>query len=139
MSRETFGVCLCHPMTGQNDNNSHAQMSEPEFLLMQRCCPQVCVQVSLYIPCSALLDLRSRHSENLPQGTKKFPALSSTSDPSGQVQIDGNQRIRGSGSRWQNDCTGERGRCRMLACNRLRIDPCDGSPVADYRIENGCV
>jgi hypothetical protein len=27
----------------------------------------------------------------------------------------------------------------MLACNRLRIDPCDGSPVADYRIENGCV
>jgi hypothetical protein len=27
----------------------------------------------------------------------------------------------------------------MLACNRLRIDRCDGSPVADYRIENGCV
>src|SRR5216683_176042 len=27
----------------------------------------------------------------------------------------------------------------MLACNRLRIDPCDGSPVADYRIENGWV
>ena len=27
----------------------------------------------------------------------------------------------------------------MLACNRLRIDPCDGSPVAEYRIENGCV
>jgi hypothetical protein len=27
----------------------------------------------------------------------------------------------------------------MLACNRLRIDPCDGSPVVDYRIENGCV
>jgi hypothetical protein len=27
----------------------------------------------------------------------------------------------------------------MQACNRLHIDPCDGSPVADYRIENGCV
>jgi len=27
----------------------------------------------------------------------------------------------------------------MLACNRLRIDLCDGSPVVDYRIENGCV
>jgi hypothetical protein len=23
--------------------------------------------------------------------------------------------------------------------SRLRLDPCDGSPVADYRIENGCV
>lgn len=30
-------------------------------------------------------------------------------------------------------------RCRMLACNRLFIDPCDGSPVVDYRIENDCV
>lgn len=27
----------------------------------------------------------------------------------------------------------------MLACNRLRIDPCDGSPVVDYRIENDVV
>jgi len=27
----------------------------------------------------------------------------------------------------------------MLACNRLLIDPCDGSPVVDYRIENGGV
>jgi hypothetical protein len=27
----------------------------------------------------------------------------------------------------------------MLACNRLRIDPGDGSPVVDYRIENGSV
>lgn len=27
----------------------------------------------------------------------------------------------------------------MLACNRLRIDPCDGSTVAEYRIDNGCV
>ena len=27
----------------------------------------------------------------------------------------------------------------MLACNGLRIDPCDGSPVVEYRIENGCV
>lgn len=27
----------------------------------------------------------------------------------------------------------------MLQCNRLRIDPCDGSLVAEYRIENGCV
>jgi hypothetical protein len=27
----------------------------------------------------------------------------------------------------------------MLACTRLRIDPCDGSPVADYRIENDWV
>jgi len=27
----------------------------------------------------------------------------------------------------------------MLACKRLRIDPCDGSPVVDYRIEKGCV
>ena len=27
----------------------------------------------------------------------------------------------------------------MLACKRLRIDPCDGSPVVDYRIENGIV
>jgi hypothetical protein len=27
----------------------------------------------------------------------------------------------------------------MLACKRLRIDPCDGSPVVDYRIENGWV
>src|ERR1700741_3215628 len=24
----------------------------------------------------------------------------------------------------------------MLACNRLRIDPCDGSPVTEYRIES---
>jgi hypothetical protein len=24
----------------------------------------------------------------------------------------------------------------MLSCKRLRIDPCDGSPVVDYRIEN---
>ena len=31
------------------------------------------------------------------------------------------------------------GRCLMLACNRLRVDPCDGSPVVDYRIENGCI
>ena len=28
---------------------------------------------------------------------------------------------------------------RMLACNRLLIDSCDGSPVADYRIENDWV
>jgi hypothetical protein len=27
----------------------------------------------------------------------------------------------------------------MLACNRLRIDRCDGSPLVDYRIENGCI
>ncbi len=27
----------------------------------------------------------------------------------------------------------------MLACNRLRIDPGDGSPAVDYRIENGWV
>lgn len=27
----------------------------------------------------------------------------------------------------------------MLACNRLRIDPGDGSPAVDYRIEGGCV
>jgi hypothetical protein len=27
----------------------------------------------------------------------------------------------------------------MLACKRLRIDSCDGSPVVDYRIEDGCV
>ncbi len=27
----------------------------------------------------------------------------------------------------------------MLAFNRLRIDRCDGSPVADYRIENDWV
>jgi hypothetical protein len=27
----------------------------------------------------------------------------------------------------------------MLACNRLRIDPDDGSPVLEYRIENGSV
>ena len=27
----------------------------------------------------------------------------------------------------------------MLACNKLCIDPCDGSPVVDFRIENGCV
>jgi hypothetical protein len=27
----------------------------------------------------------------------------------------------------------------MLACNRLRIDPGDGSPVVDYRIESGGV
>jgi hypothetical protein len=27
----------------------------------------------------------------------------------------------------------------MLACNRLRIDPCDGSPAVDYRIEDGCI
>ncbi len=24
----------------------------------------------------------------------------------------------------------------MLACNRLHLDPCDGSPVVDYRIAN---
>ena len=27
----------------------------------------------------------------------------------------------------------------MLAFNRLRIDRCDGSRVAEYRIDNGCV
>jgi hypothetical protein len=27
----------------------------------------------------------------------------------------------------------------MLVCNKLRIDPCDGTPVIDYRIENGWV
>jgi hypothetical protein len=27
----------------------------------------------------------------------------------------------------------------MLACNRLCIDPGDGSPAVDYRIEDGCV
>ena len=27
----------------------------------------------------------------------------------------------------------------MLKCNRLRLDPGNGSPVVDYRIENGCV
>lgn len=27
----------------------------------------------------------------------------------------------------------------MLACKRLRIDRCEGSPVVDYRIESGCV
>lgn len=27
----------------------------------------------------------------------------------------------------------------MLACNRLHIDPCDGSPISEYRIENGRV
>jgi len=27
----------------------------------------------------------------------------------------------------------------MLAFNRLRIDPGDGYPVIDYRIEDGCV
>jgi len=27
----------------------------------------------------------------------------------------------------------------MPACNRLRIDPCDGTRVVDYRIENGWV
>jgi len=27
----------------------------------------------------------------------------------------------------------------MLACNRFRIDPCDGSPVMEYRIKNGSV
>ena len=27
----------------------------------------------------------------------------------------------------------------MLACNRLRLDPGNGSPVVDYRIEDGCV
>src|SRR5262249_25742868 len=31
------------------------------------------------------------------------------------------------------------GRLRMLARNRLRIDPGDGSPAVDYRIENGFV
>ena len=27
----------------------------------------------------------------------------------------------------------------MLACNRFRLDLDDGSPVSDYRLENGCV
>ena len=27
----------------------------------------------------------------------------------------------------------------MLASNRLRLEPGNGSPVVDYRIENGCV
>ena len=31
------------------------------------------------------------------------------------------------------------GRLRMLAFNRLRIDPGKGSPAVDYRIENGFV
>jgi hypothetical protein len=30
-------------------------------------------------------------------------------------------------------------RRRTLKCNRLRLDPNDGSPVVDYRIENGRV
>jgi hypothetical protein len=27
----------------------------------------------------------------------------------------------------------------MLSCNRLCIDPCDGSPVVEYRIEDECI
>jgi hypothetical protein len=27
----------------------------------------------------------------------------------------------------------------MPVCNRLRLDPGNGFPVVDYRIENGCV
>jgi hypothetical protein len=27
----------------------------------------------------------------------------------------------------------------MLTCNKLLVDPCDGSPVVDYRIEDGHV
>jgi hypothetical protein len=26
-----------------------------------------------------------------------------------------------------------------VVCDKLRIDPGDGSPIVDYRIENGCV
>jgi hypothetical protein len=57
----------------------------------------------------------------------------------GWVEVDGGQRLAEPEGHWQKNCTRERGRCHMLACNRLRIDPCDGSPVVDYRIENGCV
>jgi hypothetical protein len=41
-----------------------------------------------------------------------------------------------------NNCDAENtflGRLRMLAFNRLRIDPGNGSPTVDYRIENGFV
>jgi len=41
-----------------------------------------------------------------------------------------------------HNCTGRNilpGRLSMLACNRLRIDPGNGSPVVDYRIEDGFV
>jgi hypothetical protein len=41
-----------------------------------------------------------------------------------------------------NNCEAENtflGRLRMLAFNRLRIDPGNGSPAVDYRIENGFV
>ena len=31
------------------------------------------------------------------------------------------------------------GRCPMPECNRLRIDPRDGTHIVDYRIENGWV
>jgi hypothetical protein len=41
-----------------------------------------------------------------------------------------------------NDCEADNtffGRLRMLAFNRLRIDPGNGSPAVDYRIGNGFV
>ena len=40
---------------------------------------------------------------------------------------------------WQKNCTSADEGFHMLACNRLRIDPCDGSTAVDYRIENGWV
>src|SRR3989442_12403782 len=47
--------------------------------------------------------------------------------------------MRGSSGCGKSFALVESGRCSMLACNRLRIDPGDGSPVVDYRIENGSV
>jgi hypothetical protein len=51
-----------------------------------------------------------------------------------KVSVLGDQAIAG-----KTIALGERRKVSMLACNRLRIDPGDGSPVVDYRIENGCV
>lgn len=48
-------------------------------------------------------------------------------------------RTLGPGIRRSREHTRPPERPKMLVCNRLRIEPRDGSPIVDYRIENGRV
>ena len=50
-----------------------------------------------------------------------------------------NTTMSGPINRRSSGCTPPPGWRGALACNRLRIDPSDGSPVVDYRIKDGRV
>ena len=59
--------------------------------------------------------------------------------PSASVQLDGCQRIAKSSANGTRLAFVGAGTVTMLTCNKLLVDPCDGSPVVDYRIEDGHV